>query len=224
MSVVSFANPKGGAGKTTSALVVAGALRHLGASVTVIDADPMGWIARWSSISPDNGLDVISGVGRDSIVDEVEKASQRSHIVIVDLEGVASVLATYAVALSDLVVTPIQPSSMDAEAGGEAFTMVQSQGKLQKRIIPHSVLFNRTSAAIMSRAHRAVKEQLADAGVDTFTNSLVERAAFKEIFSFGGHLYDLDHEKVNGVIKAIENAEAVAQELLNKLGLGGDHG
>ena len=38
--VVAFANPKGGAGKSTSALILAQALTRSGASVTVIDADP----------------------------------------------------------------------------------------------------------------------------------------------------------------------------------------
>jgi cellulose biosynthesis protein BcsQ len=38
--VVAFANPKGGAGKSTSALILAQTLTRAGASVTVIDADP----------------------------------------------------------------------------------------------------------------------------------------------------------------------------------------
>lgn len=218
MAVISFANPKGGAGKTTSALVLATTLNKMGASVTLIDADPMGWIARWADISPDNGIKLVNNITRDNIVDTVEIASADTQIVIIDLEGVASVIATYAVALSDIVITPIQPSSMDAEAGGEAFTMVASQGRLQKRIIPHFVLFNRTNAAIMSRAHRAVKGQLDRVGACSFKSSLVERVAFKEMFSFGGDLYGMDQEKVNGVPKAISNAEEFATELLEKLG------
>ncbi len=40
MPVISFANPKGGAGKTTSALLLATELAARGAAVTIIDADP----------------------------------------------------------------------------------------------------------------------------------------------------------------------------------------
>jgi chromosome partitioning protein len=40
MPVIAFANPKGGAGKTTAALLLASELTTRGARVTIIDADP----------------------------------------------------------------------------------------------------------------------------------------------------------------------------------------
>ncbi len=40
MPVIAFANPKGGSGKSTSALLLATELAVKGASVTIIDADP----------------------------------------------------------------------------------------------------------------------------------------------------------------------------------------
>ena len=40
MPIISFANPKGGAGKTTSALILATELAAKGAQVAIIDADP----------------------------------------------------------------------------------------------------------------------------------------------------------------------------------------
>jgi chromosome partitioning protein len=43
MPVISFANPKGGAGKTTTALILATELADSGASVSIIDADPERW-------------------------------------------------------------------------------------------------------------------------------------------------------------------------------------
>ena len=43
MPTISFANPKGGAGKTTSALLLATELAGRGAEVVVIDADPERW-------------------------------------------------------------------------------------------------------------------------------------------------------------------------------------
>jgi chromosome partitioning protein len=40
MPVIAFCSPKGGAGKTTAATVLATELAERGASVTIIDADP----------------------------------------------------------------------------------------------------------------------------------------------------------------------------------------
>ncbi|MCC2654489.1 MAG: hypothetical protein K0Q60_4655, partial [Microvirga sp.] len=47
MPVVVVANPKGGAGKSTAALVLATTLVHLGATVSIIDADPNRPIMDW---------------------------------------------------------------------------------------------------------------------------------------------------------------------------------
>ena len=40
MPVITFANTKGGAGKTTLAVIVANELARLGHRVTLLDADP----------------------------------------------------------------------------------------------------------------------------------------------------------------------------------------
>ena len=56
MPIISFANPKGGAGKTTSALLLASELASKGAQVAIIDADPEKWISGWGNLpgKPDN--------------------------------------------------------------------------------------------------------------------------------------------------------------------------
>ena len=40
MAIIAFASPKGGVGKTTSALLLASELAYRGSRVTIIDADP----------------------------------------------------------------------------------------------------------------------------------------------------------------------------------------
>ena len=47
MPVVCAANPKGGAGKSTTILALATTLAEQGASVTIIDADPNKPISDW---------------------------------------------------------------------------------------------------------------------------------------------------------------------------------
>jgi len=118
MPVISFATPKGGAGKTTSALLLASELATQGAKVTIIDADPEKWISQWASLpgKPDN-ITVISAVSEETIIDEIENASGTSPFVIVDLEGTASLMVAQAIGLSDLVIVPTQGASMDFVLG-----------------------------------------------------------------------------------------------------------
>ncbi|MCB5412429.1 ParA family protein [Pseudogemmobacter faecipullorum] len=91
MPVVSFANPKGGAGKTTSALIAATQLAENGASVTIIDADPERWISQWATMpGKPQTIRIVSDVTEDTVADAIEAESTVSAFVIVDLEGTAS--------------------------------------------------------------------------------------------------------------------------------------
>ena len=218
MPVISFANPKGGAGKTTTALLLAGELAERGAAVTVIDADPERWISQWGSLpgKPDN-ITILGDVTEDSIVDLIEEASSTSQFVIVDLEGTASLMVANAIGMSDLVVIPTQGSSMDAKGGAKTIRLIRNQERMARRPIPHAVVLTRTSAAVTSRALRNVQVQLASAGIDVFETAIVERAAFRDLFDYGGALAMLDPAQVSNVEKARQNAGAFAGEVLAKL-------
>ena len=218
MPVISFANPKGGAGKTTTALILATQLSESGASVTIIDADPERWISQWASLpgKPEN-IAIVGGVTEDGIVDQIEGASGKSQFVIVDLEGTASLMVANAIGMSDLVLIPIQGSSMDARGGAKTIRLISNQAKMARRAIPHCVVLTRTSAAVRSRALKNVQEQLAEGGIDGCATPIVERAAYRDLFDYGGTLSGLDPSQVSNVDKAIENARQFAGEVIAKL-------
>jgi chromosome partitioning protein len=218
MPVISFANPKGGAGKTTSALLLAGELAGKGARVAIIDADPERWISQWGRLPGKPAtIDIIAEVSEDTIVDHIESAAKTAQFVIVDLEGTASLMVANAIGMSDLVIIPAQGASMDAKGAAKTIKLIRNQERMARRTIPHSILLTRTSAAIASRALRNVRDQLDKAGIDVFSTSIVERAAFRDIFDFGGVLADLSDVQVSNIGKARENARAFAGEVIAKL-------
>ncbi|MEQ8750325.1 MAG: ParA family protein [Amphiplicatus sp.] len=221
MPVISFANPKGGAGKTTTALLLATELAERGAQVTIIDADPEKWISQWGALNgkPDN-IDIVRDVSEDTIVDLIDAASARAQFVVVDLEGTASLMVANAIGMSDLVVIPTQGSSMDAKGGAKTIRLIRNQERMARRPIPHCVVLTRTSAAVTSRALRNVQEQLAAGGIDVFETAIVERAAFRDLFDYGGGLSSLDPNLVSNIEKAQVNARAFAGEVLAKLKAG----
>lgn len=218
MPVISFANPKGGAGKTTSALLLAGELASLGASVAIIDADPERWISQWGAL-PGKPLTVtiVSDVSEDTIVDLVEETAAEHQFVIIDLEGTASLMVANAIGMSDLVVIPTQGASMDAKGASKTIKLIRNQARLAKRDIPHAVLLTRVSAAVASRSLKNVREQLDAAGIDVFTSSIVERAAYRDLLDFGGLLAKLDPKLVSNVEKAVQNAREFTEEVVARL-------
>ncbi|NBB81663.1 MAG: AAA family ATPase [Verrucomicrobia bacterium] len=222
MPVISLANPKGGAGKSTCALILATQLAENGASVAIVDADPERWISQWADLPgcPEN-IRVINGVTEDNVVDQIELASERAQFVIVDLEGTASLTVASAIGMSDLVLIPMQGSAMDARGGAKTIRLIKNQARMARRTIPHCVVLTRTSAAVTSRALRNVRDQLTEGGIDVLQTGVVERAAFRDLFDYGGMLGDLDPALVSNIDKAVQNAREFAGEVILRLRSGG---
>jgi len=218
MPVIAFANPKGGAGKTTSALLLASELAGRGASIAIIDADPEKWISQWGGLPgcPAN-ISIISDITEDSIVDQIEVAAAEAQFVVVDLEGTASLMVANAIGMSDLVIIPTQGASMDAKGAAKTIRLIRNQARMARREIAHAVLLTRTSAAVASRSLRNVRDQLDQAGIPVFQVSIVERAAYRDILDYGGLLSELDRTQVSNVEKAVENARAFAAEVVSRL-------
>lgn len=218
MPVIAFANPKGGSGKTTSALLLAGELAARGASVAIVDADPERWVSQWGALpgKPEN-VTIIGDVSEDTIVDLVDDAAAANQFVIIDLEGTASLMVASAIGMSDLVIIPTQGASMDAKGASKTIKLIRNQARLAKREIPYAVLLTRVSAAVTSRSLKNVRDQLDQGNIEVFASSIVERAAYRDILDFGGLLSKLDPKQVSNLDKAVQNAMEFTAEVVERL-------
>jgi chromosome partitioning protein len=218
MPTIVFANPKGGAGKSTSAVLLATELALKGASVTVIDADPNKPVSQWAARKgcPEN-LKVIAEISEKTIIDEMEAAAQETPFVIVDLEGTASMMVAYAISRADIVVIPMQGSQLDAAEAGKAIKLINQQEKAFGKKIPYAILFTRTSSAIRPRTLRYIQEEFLKHGIRSFETQIHEREAYRALFSFGGTLENLKPQDVANLDAAIVNARAFAGEVVAML-------
>lgn len=218
MPTIVFASPKGGAGKSTSAVALASELARRGAGVVLIDADPNRPVTAWARRPGKPGsLDIVSDVAEDSVIDAIETAASRAPFVVVDLEGTASMTVAYAISRADLVIVPTQGSQLDAAEAAKAIRLIRQQERAFGRAIPHAVLFTRTSAAIRPRTLGHIREQFASHGVRAFETQMHEREAFRAIFSFGGTVDSLTEEQVGGRDAAVRNVRALAAEVVAML-------
>lgn len=119
------------------------------------------------------------------------------------------------------VIVPMQPTALDAEIGSEALALIREEEEALGRTIRHAVVLTKTSAAVKSRVQRDLEEQLRGAGIDLIEPSLVARAAFSEIFAYGGDLTAMmkDPDMVTGgkVDKALENAKDFTEAVYERL-------
>jgi chromosome partitioning protein len=215
MAVITFANTKGGAGKTTAALLLATELLHRNHRVCVLDADPQRWFSRWQEGAPlTPRLTVETYVSAPTIQKIVHERRQQWDFIIIDLPGIQSPLLASAVGLSDHVIIPIQGSSMDAQGGAQVMDLLRYLDRKAGIRIPHSVLLSRVNQAITTRSMAAVKRLLAEQCINVLDTPIAERAAFREMFDLHRPLRKLESATSGAGEKAIRNAEAFAAEIL----------
>lgn len=215
MPVISFANAKGGAGKTTAALLLSTELAHQGYRVAIIDCDPQHWITQWAEITgPVHNLEVISEASVASIQCHLRELASAADFVIVDLAGAKDALVTTAIGLSDHVIIPVQGSAMDAKGAAQILDLLAQMRDKANLDIAHSVVLTRVSSMVTTKALLAIKGLLAARGVNVLNTPIGERNAFKDLFEVGATLHTLDPAKVSNVDKAKENAAAFAQEVI----------
>ncbi|SNT11883.1 chromosome partitioning protein [Granulicella rosea] len=218
MPVIVAANPKGGAGKSTTTLVLAQTLSKLGASVTVIDADPNRPIVEWRAGASASKIRVIGDATESTIVRTIREESTRNQFVFVDLEGTANRLVSRAITQADLVLVPLQASGVDARQASRAIALIHEEEEtLAGRQIPYRIVMTRTSPIITTRIEREIIDSLKSAKLPVMRNRLHERQAYKAIFVRRLALHELDPLQVNGLTEALENAQNFADELVDIL-------
>ncbi|MCM2294170.1 ParA family protein [Allorhizobium sp. BGMRC 0089] len=218
MPVISFANAKGGAGKTTAALILSTELAHQGYRVVIIDADPQRWISQWAELSgPQPNIEVISEVSVGSLQGHIREGRRSSDYVIIDLAGARDALVTMAIGLSDHVMIPVQGCAMDAKGAAQILDLIEQMRIAGNLVIPHSVVLTRVVSMVTTRALLAIKGLLMARGVNVITTPIVERSAFRDIFETGGTLYSMDPQRVSNLDKARDNSRFFAEEIMRIL-------
>lgn len=215
MPTVVIASPKGGAGKSTTAILLATELAHAGANVTVLDCDPNNSVSIWADRSPlPERLTTLADVGESEIVKTIKARDTDGHVVIVDLEGVASRLVSRAISQADLVITPMRATTLDATIGARALLLIAEEEEALSRKIPHAVVFTMTRT-VQSRQHKGIEDSLRSQGIDIIEPSLMERAAFSALFEFGGDLRTMPQQ--GNMEGARQNASRFAQAVYERL-------
>lgn len=210
MPNIAFISPKGGAGKTTAALLLALGLAERGSRVALIDSDPNKPLVRWAGLpGRPAGVSVHAAPTVQDIRDAAHEARRHEpEWTIVDTEGSVRGAMVFAALRFDLVVTPLMASTMDAIEAIKASELVASFGKRAGNHLLHQCLLTRVPAALKPRIVRTVVEQLRGREIDILPAALIEKEAFRALFETGGDLSALESHGVAGVPAARRNIEA----------------
>jgi chromosome partitioning protein len=177
--VITVAQQKGGAGKTTLAANLAAALAD-GARVAVLDIDPQRSLARWHGLRagwtrvPAIALSDLSGW---RLAGEIDRLRRSHDVLVVDSPPQVESDAKAAIRAADLVLVPVQPSPPDLWAAEGTLKLARDEKRAFR------LMLNRAPAS--GRLRVAVEAEMARQGLPRLQAALGNRVGFAGAFAKG---------------------------------------
>lgn len=219
-TIIAFASSKGGAGKSTSCLAIAGALARRGETVHIVDFDFTQTLFRWyasnQSAQDIPNLTVEEGPPEDELAAFVSNIwNTRSGYVLIDLAGGLTdqmlLLATFA----HLTVIPAKLSEPDIlEAGKLSHNLDKLAEKLGKPIA-HRILINEVPSFLAAFQQHTLT-QIQHAPLARFETLFHTRAGYPESFFSGvpPHYADQSRETIAKAVAEIDHLMREVDEIL----------
>ncbi|MEL6360749.1 MAG: ParA family partition ATPase [Pseudomonadota bacterium] len=183
--IITVAQRKGGAGKTTLACQLSVALLKNGFRVATLDADDQGSLTRWAGLrqarldKPDIYHEKGAGFALPSCI---RRARKNADVIVIDTPPTIDKNVTRAISAADLVVAPLQLSPLDLDASLPTAKLI---GSLKKK-----TLFVINRAPPRARVADLIRAKLKESGLPVASTELGNRAAFAQSLASGRGVHE----------------------------------
>jgi len=183
MTTITMATTKGGAGKTTTAQMIIGAVHQLGYTVGVIDCDENQTLSRWLRNASRMAVENVVVLEESQVVAAIQKFQRKYDLVLIDTPGGYSQSTVFAIGCSDLVLIPLQLSHSDVVEAEKTYRLVKSTSRMLDRKIKARLLY--TDYTPKTKVAKRVRRAVEDLDLPTMKTRLHHLVAFKEL-TFSG--------------------------------------
>ncbi|EOX8956968.1 AAA family ATPase [Enterobacter hormaechei] len=197
MKVISFLNPKGGSGKTTSVINIATSIARNNNKVAVVDTDPQQSLANWNKAEKAN-FDVFT-VTSEKDVYTIRKELKDYPYVIIDGAGALSVITAAAVMVSDLVIIPVTPSPLDFSASGAVISVLEAQSYNR----PVECRFLITRKIEQASMLKVLRESIAATGISPLRTAITQRQSYVKSVLDGETVFDTNDGAAKGEVEVL---------------------
>jgi len=213
--IITVCNQKGGSGKTTLSMHLAGTLARRKNKVLVVDADPQGTATRWAASADDDKPFPASVVGlsaaSEKVHREVKKFVENYDFIIIDCPPAAdSPVPQSALLIADLALVPIIPSPLDLWASVGIRKVIENVGDINETLKARLVV---NQCQPKTNLAKEALEVLPEFGIAVCKNYLRQRTAYRQSAVFGQTVQDFGSKAA----EAIAEVEALTDEILSVL-------
>lgn len=184
--IISFLNQKGGVGKTTLSVNVAGCLARQGHRVLLIDADKQGSATTWASLREDAPFQVVSMARANMARDALKLAQDYDHTII-DGPPHAEEIARSCIVASDFVALPIEPSGLSTWASDLTVRQVKEAQEFKSTLKCGFVVSRKIGKTVIGRD---IRNMAAEAGLPILESEIEQRVAFAEGMTMGQTIFE----------------------------------
>lgn len=201
MRTILVANPKGGSGKTTLSINLAGYLAATGKQVAMLDLDRQKSSTQWLSVRG-------SQLPEIRLLDKNHPEKTTDWLVIDSPAGMHGKNLEHALKLAHQVIVPIAPSLFDIRASQDFLSALQAEKSVRKGRAFIGLVGMRVDAR--TRAGVTLEGLMAqqDLPVLTYLRNTQNyvNAAFegKSLFDLPPHVIERDMEQWQGIIKWLD--------------------
>jgi len=142
MCIYSIVNVKGGATKSTTAVMLAAFLKNQDFTVAFLNCDDQQFSSDWVE-KLDMGIDVHTTSDLEGIEDLLEELEEGYNAVVVDTAGSAEEIMRSVIGVSTHVLVPITPSPADLESSEKTIKQILRAKKRYKRDITATIFLTR---------------------------------------------------------------------------------
>jgi chromosome partitioning protein len=215
--IITAVNQKGGAGKSTLSMQVAGTMAKDGWRVIVIDADPQGTATRWAAAAEDDRPFPAPVVGLSSAGAKVHREAKKfvgeyAFIFIDCPPAVDSPIPQSALLIADLALIPIIPSPPDLWAAVGIRHLLTSLKAINDSMQPLLVVNSLEPQTLIAQDVQAL---LPEFEIPVAESLIHHRTAYRRSAAFGTTVHGIEPRDT----KAIVEIEHLTAEIYSRLGV-----
>lgn len=210
MKIISLINSKGGVGKTTLSVSLAAYLRNQNKKVLLVDADPQGSLRDWKDAGNETNDFELTIADRRQVLLQLPKLIKKSgyDFVIVDTVGKMGDLMGVSIAVSDVILIPVQPSPYDIWALNDVMELINLRKTINPNLLSYVVINSAMPKTLMSKYSI---QDLKTAEMPMLESIIQQRVVYSQSACDGQSIYDFKNED------AKEEINKLGEEVLKKI-------